>query len=1036
LNRARLLALPLALLAAFAAVDPVSPAGAPAPSSTPVDAAAALAEIAASALDLAAARPVKSLKLAIDLADVWLDEGWLVPARPVSGRSAELVFVGEGRIKVPPPDEIEAGQLELFTGQRAIDQSFDRAVLVIASDPVIDRVLRASPGQPPAEVARSAEERWKAWRASAERRHLGVETGLLADALGDPGSSSYFFAWIERPDDHPFFVMIDPPSFEQVTIGQFVPLELDEDEERKTARELRSQQRRGRLLGLETGDLGDIDQWMSATMGSRGGTKIAARAAFEPQKYVLDATISGSGDLTLAGRARLTLDPAYAGARVVRATLHPDLELKSVRDADSGAALPHRRQGASIAIALPTPAVPGQTVTLDIAYEGHFLDKLTRSIYALRDTLAWYPHVGDADRATYDMTVRWPKRLEMFGAGRRVEGGEGKDGMPWERRLIEVPTAGATFELGKYVIERAQAGHVAIEVAFDAESEEMSKKSRDEIVAALRDSLLFYEETFGPYPLDSLRAVTVPRFFSQGLLGFVSLSSLGVADQEGFLALLFGFADRRTLIAHEVAHQWWGNQVGEQSYRDAWLSEAFAEYSAALFARKKLTGKERVRFGRTSGWKGSLLSTTDQGRTVESLGPIVLGARLASSKHNAYQEIVYTKGAVVLEMLSRLWAPDDFPKVLREIVRVGKGRSFSTADVVSLFSKISGTDLEPFASQYIYGTGMPEVNYDWSIEARPNGKFAVALTGEQHASYHFRYRVEKAAGGRFQLAREAVADHDARSSALVVPFQIEIELSDEEYAAMARDQKKPIETAKEKKERKKKSGGKSTGTATGSLSFRGDRLSTAIEVDKRPLEFWLDRDETVFGHFLDARRQPKLVAFRRATAALARGDRAEADRLFARALESAVRVTVGDDDEPDASETKHEGDFLDARIHLGLAESAIGAGDLARAERERQAAKRLLDGHHEDYLESDFVMLEARLDLARGEDRKAFRALRKAVLKRSSVDETEAWLLLALSALEAGELDECQEALEVVREREADVALLTAALAEKKKHSG
>jgi hypothetical protein len=81
-------------------------------------------------------------------------------------------------------------------------------------------------------------------------------------------------------------------------------------------------------------------------------------------------------------------------------------------------------------------------------------------------------------------------------------------------------------------------------------------------------------------------------------------------------------------------------------------------------------------------------------------------------------------------------------------------------------------------------------------------------------------------------------------------------------------------------------------------------------------------------------------------------------------------------------------------------------------------------------------MLEARLDLARGEDRKAFRALRKAVLKRSSVDETEAWLLLALSALEAGELDECQEALEVVREREADVALLTAALAEKKKHSG
>jgi hypothetical protein len=266
-----------------------------------------------------------------------------------------------------------------------------------------------------------------------------------------------------------------------------------------------------------------------------------------------------------------------------------------------------------------------------------------------------------------------------------------------------------------------------------------------------------------------------------------------------------------------------------------------------------------------------------------------------------------------------------------------------------------------------------------------------------------------------------------------VPIQIEVELSDAEYAEMARAQNKTVETAKEKKQRLKKSGGKSTGTATGSLSFRGDRIATAIEVDKRPLDFWLDKDETVFGRFFDARRQPKLAAFRRATAALAREDRAEADRLFAQALAAAVRVRVGEDDEPDASELRHDGEFLDARIRLGLAESAVAAGDLARAERERQAARRLLDGTHEEYLESDFVMLEARLDLAKGDARKAFRALRKAVLKRSSVDETEAWLLLALAAYEADELDECQEALDVVREREVDVAALATALAEKKK---
>ncbi|MGH7858010.1 MAG: hypothetical protein ACREQY_11835, partial [Candidatus Binatia bacterium] len=356
-----------------------------------------------------------------------------------------------------------------------------------------------------------------------------------------------------------------------------------------------------------------------------------------------------------------------------------------------------------------------------------------------------------------------------------------------------------------------------------------------------------------------------------------------------------------------------------------------------------------------------------------------------------------------------------------------KGRSLATADVVRLFSQISGTDLEPFARQYIYGTGLPEVDYDWSIESKPEGKFAVKVAASQHAPYHLRYRVVRGATGRLELAREAVVELETGSSALVVPFQVEVELSDAEYDRIAREQKD------EPEEKKRKKGEKRSGTATGSLAFRGESLATEITVDQRPTDFWLDREETVFGRFFDARRRPKLALFRRGSDALARGRRAEAEKLLTQALTAETFVVVGNDEKPDAKVLRDARDFLDARSHLALANSALEAADLPRAERERAAAKRLLDSRKEGVLETDLLMLEARLDLAKGEAQKAFRALRKAVLKRSSVDETEAWLILALTALEAGELDDCQEALDVVREREVDVKLLAEALAAKKK---
>ena len=89
------------------------------------DPAALQAEIAASHLEFARAVTLKNLKLNAGLATLHLD-GVLVPASAVGGGTVELVFLGSGRIELEPPDSIEAGQLELFTGGSASTRSSRR----------------------------------------------------------------------------------------------------------------------------------------------------------------------------------------------------------------------------------------------------------------------------------------------------------------------------------------------------------------------------------------------------------------------------------------------------------------------------------------------------------------------------------------------------------------------------------------------------------------------------------------------------------------------------------------------------------------------------------------------------------------------------------------------------------------------------------------------------------------------------------------------------------------------------------------------
>jgi hypothetical protein len=454
--------------------------------------------------------------------------------------------------------------------------------------------------------------------------------------------------------------------------------------------------------------------------------------------------------------------------------------------------------------------------------------------------------------------------------------------------------------------------------------------------------------------------------------------------------------DRRLVVAHEIAHQWWGDQVGWTSYRDQWISEAMANFCALQYGKARLDSKERGLAGITAGWQDDLTQSLGDGRTVESVGPVVLGVRLLSSRSDdAYQAVVYQKGALVLNMLARGMGEESFRKALGQIVRrTGQG-TLSTEELLSLLGRITSVDLHDFAQQFIYGTGLPEVYYTYRFEPKPGGKFQVVGEARQKTPRRFRYQVAKTKSGGLDVIRQAIEQVQIASSTLAVPVEIDVQ-----------DPKS--------KAKKAKSGANSA--IHGSLRLKGETTPIAIDLDYEPKEFWFDKDSEVFGLFWDEKRNPKQALYYQGQEAAAAGKAAEAEALFDKAYQA--------DDEPreyggtvyyqDIQRTRRR---KNAWIDLARARLLLDQGKDAEAEKALSRGDLLSELN-------EFQRLESRLDIRRGDYDRAFRRLRKKLGETGGLESAEGNLLLAIAAQATSHKEEYERAVKAARESGADLTLL------------
>ena len=179
---------------------------------------------------------------------------------------------------------------------------------------------------------------------------------------------------------------------------------------------------------------------------------------------------------------------------------------------------------------------------------------------------------------------------------------------------------------------------------------------------------------------------------------------------------------REYFLAHEIAHQWWGQAVAGEQYHDQWLSEGLAQFAAVSYLRAKLG--EDV-------YAGIIRKFSQWTERKSRFGAITLGSRLSYVDFEAYQALVYDKSAVALAMLRDLLGEDVFFKGLRSFIAAYKYKLARTSHFVKAMEDASGRDLKVFFDGWFGSYVLPEVRVSTSEQILDGGyalKFRVAQT--------------------------------------------------------------------------------------------------------------------------------------------------------------------------------------------------------------------------------------------------------------------------------------------------------------------
>jgi aminopeptidase N len=211
----------------------------------------------------------------------------------------------------------------------------------------------------------------------------------------------------------------------------------------------------------------------------------------------------------------------------------------------------------------------------------------------------------------------------------------------------------------------------------------------------------FFSQTVAPYPYEKLALIIGATRFGgmENSSAIVFPSTLFEPRGNDQMSPRFGIPNRlEEVVAHEIAHQWFGDSVTESTWADLWLSEGFATYFAGLFIEKHEGGEAfrkymqdaAARYFNYEKERNLPIHDTETQDLMRLLNP------------NNYE-----KGAWVLHMLRTRLGDEAFFKGLRDYYNAHREANVTTEDLRRALEKSSGKNLKEFFDRWVYGAGHP-----------------------------------------------------------------------------------------------------------------------------------------------------------------------------------------------------------------------------------------------------------------------------------------------------------------------------------------
>lgn len=244
--------------------------------------------------------------------------------------------------------------------------------------------------------------------------------------------------------------------------------------------------------------------------------------------------------------------------------------------------------------------------------------------------------------------------------------------------------------------------------------EERAEKEAPEVQKITADGMKYLQRYFQqPYPFPKYDLVLIPGFAYGGMehAGATFLREESVLFRTA--PTHSDHLNRDILLLHELTHQWFGDMVTMRWFDDLWLKEGFAQYMA-YHALADMMPKEDI-------WKRFYQAIKPAAYRIDSTRgttPIYQDIGNLKDAKSAYGAIVYSKAPGVLRQLAFVLGEDKFRDGLRLYLKEHAFSNAEWADLVHAFEKVSGKPLENWADVYIKRRGMPQVDVQWSCDAR------------------------------------------------------------------------------------------------------------------------------------------------------------------------------------------------------------------------------------------------------------------------------------------------------------------------------